>query len=182
MMDNTVISPIIAQEGHSNLLGNSQEASASANSGFASGQVSVDTKNYILNTEKTWQKLAQAASRDQPVSIEVTGGGVNLTFQAGVFLHFRKAAFLYYSQPISHNLEVEPISAKDLHDNDVGATIKVKYKKNSSTCYTVNFYNSKSKIMTNGKGLYSRFFKTDIKSIMQTMNSDVNLGDCVKMI
>ncbi|CAC5386529.1 unnamed protein product [Mytilus coruscus] len=115
--------------------------------------------------------------REVHLEFKTTGGGLVITADAATFELIKQATAIYYTRMTGENILIQ--EEKDKSNNII---VQHSYKYSSNDyCYTVNFYNTKSKLLVNGKD-QNRFVDVDLIEIRQIAqnakcgNSKVNLA------
>lgn len=118
--------------------------------------------NYTLNISKALHKKLEATKRSINVEYKFTDGGVVLTSDTVTFELFRIATLSYFGSlpETKGQVHIREITDKS-HSTVVQHTIKVILDNNS---YTVNIYNTTSRLLVNGNGANS-FVINDIPNI-----------------
>lgn len=49
-----------------------------------------EIRHYMLNMDKSWQKIKSAANRSTPIETKITKGWIVLSFQANSYIFFKK--------------------------------------------------------------------------------------------
>ena len=119
-------------------------------------------KDYVLNIEKNLAKKLMATQRKDNILYEFKDGGVVITSDAVTFELIKRATDQYYTNFPPHfgtaNIQKSADSTKN---NVVQNTIRVKDK---GLCYTVNLYNTTSRLLVNGKNV-ELFLNRDVRQI-----------------
>ncbi|WAR14023.1 hypothetical protein MAR_004128 [Mya arenaria] len=100
--------------------------------------------NYDLNVDKALLKKLHAAKRTDNVKIEHTNGGIVMTADTATFELLKAATLVYYRKKDSSEVTIEQSTDRG-GNNIVQFTIRVNNK------YTLNIYNTTSRILVNGK-------------------------------
>ncbi|VDI26823.1 Hypothetical predicted protein [Mytilus galloprovincialis] len=104
----------------------------------------------------------EATKREAHLEFKTTGGGLAINVDAATFELIRQATAIYYSEMTEENISIQ--EEKDKSNNII---VQHSYKySNNDYCYTVNSYNTKSKILVNGKDK-NRFVDVDFIEIRQ---------------
>ena len=120
----------------------------------------IDIKGYTLNHDATARRFQECEERDAPLSIKSTQGGIVLTCNVKAYGLLKEEILKYFNNFRSFEfLSCKTTTACDQAGNIVSQTIKVFYP-DGKTCYTVNCYHTKCRMLMNGKGIH-RFVKYD---------------------
>jgi ribA/ribD-fused uncharacterized protein len=136
----------------------------------------MEHKDYELNKAKSLNKKLDATKR-QSVKCNLVGGNLVITCNAGVFEVLKHHLLEYYNGFKSYDgLKAKLIKCEDNASSVPEVKVKVTYP-SGGTCYTVNVYNTTSKLMVNGKGL-NRFQNRDFPVILSKIDlTDDKLND-----
>ena len=127
-----------------------------------------EKRSYELNKTKALKKKIAACNRDT-VSIQLTGGGINITFNTGMYEMFRTAVETFYSSTNMEN-RCTKILVHDKKQRNVESKFKISFGNSS---YTLNMYHSTSKCLVNGK-MTTSFCNEHLPEIMSSIENELS--------
>ena len=134
-------------------------------------------KKYELNIGKSLEKKLIAAKRVKSVNYEFTSGGIVCEADAATYELFKMAALhLYTSYPEQKGI-VDIIKNTDTTGQNISIiTIKVSNNNNQDRNYTLNLYNTTSRMLVNGKKI-DIFIHDDLKKINGLIQEQLAMND-----
>jgi len=129
---------------------------------------STENRNYELNKTKALKKKSAACNRDT-VSIQLTGGGINIIFNTGMYEMFKSAAEAFYRSADMES-RCTKIIVQDKKLRHVETKFKISFGVSS---YTLNMYHSTSKCLVNGK-MSATFCEEHLPAIMSSIENELS--------
>ena len=133
-------------------------------------QLQPNYTSYSLNTTKAINKKIRASERDGVLLTEYKVGNLVFTLQAGYYEMFKTAVHQLYNNHPDPTISCEKESTVDKNKLEVSFLYKV--HKNNGKLYTINMYNTKCKILVNGKDELA--FINDHLPLIQSMISNLD--------
>jgi len=127
-----------------------------------------EKRSYQLNKTKALKKKIAACNRDT-VSIQLTGGGINITFNTSMYEMFRTAVETFYNSTIMEN-RCTHFFVHDKKQRNVESKFKISFGNSS---YTLNMYHSTSKCLVNGK-MTTSFCNEHLPEIMSSIENELS--------
>ena len=112
-----------------------------------------ESRTYILNIDKSLDKLIDSCNRQDDFVIKDVCGNIVLNLQTGMYQVFKSSAIKFYEEFRSHLLKVDDvIDVFDEKKNVVETKIKVVYISSNRCWFTINLYHTTCSAMINGRG------------------------------
>lgn len=118
---------------------------------------------YALKKDKALDKKLKATNRKHPITTEITGGGIRLYLQAGLYELVRRILPSVYEEHYPGN--VEKSRQVDKTGNVVHETVRLQSQGNA--VYTINLYHTSSSLLVNGKD-QAQFLERDLPKILRS--------------
>ena len=132
----------------------------------------LERRDYPLNQSKSMKKKLMAT--DIPsLKLTVTGGGVKMCLNAGMYELLKTSADAYFTSQ-------DQLTCKKIQVTDkTGKNVETKYKvmSDKSGHYTVNLYHTRSSCLVNGKNS-DQFFKSDLPCVFQLIEQKLADENC----
>ena len=125
---------------------------------------------YQLNKEKAMKKKLKACSRQEPVILEQTNGGLRMHLQTGMYEAMRHAIAPYYGGEATSNEVETSKTIVDATKNVVGETIRIKNRQTGIIAYVINMYHTTSSMLINGVD-EEAFLRRDLTGLISEINT-----------
>ena len=133
---------------------------------------SEERRKYVLNRDRSLKKKLNATEMDE-LSIAMTGGGLRMFVNAGMFELFRLASNEYFTE-----FQSKCTMVKDQRDNVVETKYRVHTGENMH--YTISMYHTRSSLLVNGKGM-NQFIETDVSELLNSIESKIRANNCASI-
>lgn len=136
--------------------------------------------DYNLNIDKSLLKKLKAAKRVQHLTYTLTAGGMVAIADAATYELLKSAMVNFYN---SYNPEHGSTSTTEILDSTGKNTVQITVRVNNTDgeSYTVNMYNTTSKLLINGKNI-DQFLNVDIKVIHDRLSSTLTSEHTLKSL
>ena len=128
--------------------------------------------DYELNKTKAIKRKLEATARQHSITAQITSDNVVLTFSAAAYQEFKSVTFNY--------LQNQPVSVKNKQTTDKNGAIVSESVTVTQTnkLFVLNFYNSTSKVLLNGKQQQIDIFISEyLNHIMVILDKDKQFNE-----